>query len=591
MTFKFQVPKPQVHRAVPGETWTQRLLILACVSLLAACRSDGTAVKPTDAVTVATVTMEIYAIRKRTDATEAQVRRLFGRADQPMLKALEPFGYYQATIDKALTRDNQRWRAKFEVSLGKRTQITDIQFRIDGPASEDSKITAGVQKIAIQPGEALQHQRYEQFKSDVQRMLLERGYLDAEMAQHRVEVQRAKATAQVKLTFNSGVRYAYAVANFQGAQFSDEFMQRYINFKPGELYTQKKLLDLQQRLLATDYFSTVEIAPETDDAKDGQVPISIAFSPAKRLAYTYGVNYGTDSGFGVRAGVERRWVNARGHKYRVGVEASQRLTVGVMNYDIPLMDKARTTFGVNLSYRDETTDIARTRAKKLGLSWTRERKGWTQTLASQWLSGDFDVGGTRNRSTLLYPELIFYKRVADDLLYPREGYSVTLNARAGSKALLSDTNFANLATELQYIRPAGDQARLIFRGTAGALWTDDFDLLPPEIRFFAGGDRSVRGYRYQALGPLNNQGRVRGGKYLATLSSEYEYALSTSYAIAGFADVGNAFDAPGNADLQKALGFGLRWYSPVGVVRLDVGYALDRAGSPARLHLVIGPDL
>ena len=115
-------------------------------------------------------------------------------------------------------------------------------------------------------------------------------------------------------------------------------------------------------------------------------------------------------------------------------------------------------------------------------------------------------------------------------------------------------------------------------------------LLPPELRFFAGGDRSLRGYGYQELGPVNDAGLVSGGKYLAVISGEYEYALNETWAVAGFADVGNAFDAQ-NSDLKTGIGAGLRWRSPVGVVRIDVAAAIDEVGTPLRLHLIIGPDL
>jgi translocation and assembly module TamA len=124
----------------------------------------------------------------------------------------------------------------------------------------------------------------------------------------------------------------------------------------------------------------------------------------------------------------------------------------------------------------------------------------------------------------------------------------------------------------------------------GALWTSDFERMPPQLRFFAGGDRSLRGYGYQELGPANALGQVGGGRYLAVGSFEYERHLVGDFGLAGFVDAGNAFNA-GDADLAAGVGVGLRWRSPVGLVRVDLAVPVAGDGSGLRLHLLIGPEL
>ncbi len=534
--------------------------------------------------------IELRGLKRKESASEAQIRRLYRRAPKQIALALEPFGYYQPTITPTLGFENGKFLANFAVDLGERTIIKSVSFKLDGPAELDLTVNKAWKKNALKPGQPLDHTLYEAAKSEVQHVLLQRGYLDAELVEHRVEVSRTNATAEIFLSWKSGVRYALGETKFTGGQFSPEFLARYVNYDPGDLYTQTRLLTLQRRLVDADYFSVVEVYPETDAAKDGTVPIHVDLVPAKRSIYTYGVSLGTDSGAGVKGSLERRWVNNFGHKFRSGAEISQRLKTLAANYEIPLADKSRTTYGLNLSYLDQQTDTSRSKLTKIGLARTRDWKGWVQTFAVQWLSGNFEIGGEQASSTLLYPELILYKREADDLVYPREGYSATINARAGAKGVLSDTSFVNASIDARYIHALSDNQRILTRGIFGALYAQDFSAMPPELRFFAGGDRSIRGYNYQELGPLNAAGKVRGGKYLAVLSGEYEYAFSENWAVAGFADVGNAFDA-GNADVKKTVGTGIRWRSPVGIVRVDFAFALDDDNSPLKLHLIIGPDL
>ena len=110
------------------------------------------------------------------------------------------------------------------------------------------------------------------------------------------------------------------------------------------------------------------------------------------------------------------------------------------------------------------------------------------------------------------------------------------------------------------------------------------------IRFFAGGTQSVRGYAYEELGPTNENGDVVGGKFLLTGSIEFEHYFDDSWGAAVFLDAGDAFDSFDD-DLEKGAGFGLRWKSPVGPVRIDLANAISTDDQDWRLHVSIGPDL
>jgi translocation and assembly module TamA len=144
------------------------------------------------------------------------------------------------------------------------------------------------------------------------------------------------------------------------------------------------------------------------------------------------------------------------------------------------------------------------------------------------------------------------------------------------------------------IRQFWQPGRIIARGDFGYTAVDllhgEFNDLPPSIRFFAGGDRSVRGYDYHVLGPTNAQNLVIGGKNLLVGSLEYEHRLLEKWSVATFYDVGNAFN-DFSEPIKHSVGIGLRWQSPVGLIRVDVATALKEEGNPIRLHVMVGPDL
>jgi translocation and assembly module TamA len=162
--------------------------------------------------------------------------------------------------------------------------------------------------------------------------------------------------------------------------------------------------------------------------------------------------------------------------------------------------------------------------------------------------------------------------------------------RFGFEQLLSDTTFAQIRAEGKWLRKVGDKGRVIVRSALGAMIVDNFDALPPELRFFAGGDRSIRGFDYQQIGETNASGGVIGGEYLIAGSGEYEHFFLQNWGAAVFVDGGDAFKS--SFDLNVGAGIGLRWKSPIGMVRVDVARpVVSDLGDDWRIHLIIGPDL
>jgi translocation and assembly module TamA len=144
--------------------------------------------------------------------------------------------------------------------------------------------------------------------------------------------------------------------------------------------------------------------------------------------------------------------------------------------------------------------------------------------------------------------------------------------------------------ETKWAFPLGEANRLLARADLGFTLKEDFEELPASVRYFAGGDNSVRGYGFETLGPTNEEGDVIGGSYLATFSVEFDRLISKKWSVAAFVDTGNAFDSL-DFDFKTGVGLGLRWYSPLGPIRLDVAHPLDDPDRDYRLHITLGPDL
>jgi translocation and assembly module TamA len=535
---------------------------------------------------------------RRRVLTETRLSWLLRQAPDEARRALEPFGYYDPKIDPQVRRDGDAIDVIVVVDPGQPVLVATHAIELLGPAHEDSALMRRLQRFRPRIGRPFHHGQYEDSKAAMDRALAGLGYFDAEQTAHRVTVNRAAHSADIELAWTSGERYAFGAATFAGHQFRPGLLENLVPWHPGEPYDQAKLLALHASLTELDYFAAVDIRaePESADA-ERRVPVQVALTPGKRDVYSAGVRYGTDTGLGVAGGFERRWVNDRGHKLRAAAGIAQRRTDVSAQYRIPAFAWIDGWYTAGVSLRQEEIDGVDSELFEAIGSRSGRLGDWTLTAALNFRRERFEdptQDFTQRYSTLVFPSLLAQWSEADDLLYPRNARGLTVELRGGHTAIGSDIDFLQLRAEGRWIRPFGRRNRLLLRAEAGTTMSDDFAMFPPSLRFYAGGDLSVRGYGYKEIGEhvIDPDGErfVFGGKHLLVASAEFERMFNRTWGAAAFIDAGDAFDNGFQA--QAGVGVGLRWHSPVGPVRLDVahGFGAD-AQQSVRLHLNIGPDL
>ncbi len=193
----------------------------------------------------------------------------------------------------------------------------------------------------------------------------------------------------------------------------------------------------------------------------------------------------------------------------------------------------------------------------------------------------------------MLPGITWSRIEADNIIVPSHGWRVLFDIRGTHRNLSSTASFAQARIQGEWITSFGEQLRLLTRFDAGYSNVDEASTLPLSQRFFAGGDQSVRGYAYNELAPADADGNIIGGKHLLVGSVELERRFKgewSNWGLAAFYDTGTAMNEWG-APLHSGAGIGLRWKSPVGMVRVDVARPLDNDAAGWRLHLSIGPDL
>ncbi|MBO9718122.1 MAG: outer membrane protein assembly factor [Pseudoxanthomonas sp.] len=533
---------------------------------------------------------------------ESRLEFLLLNAEREARRALEPFGYYSPTITVDSPRDAQdRIVVTITIDKGEPVRVRDSNVSILGPGGEDRYLANDLAAFRPRVGEPLDHAVYEASRDGITRRLAERGYFDADFMKREVRVTRADFAADIDLVWDSGFRYDMGPTTFHQDFFRPGLLEQLLTWEEGSYFHQGKLDRLRQSLVKLDYFSAIDIRPLPDQAGDDlRVPIDVTLALAKQSVYTAGLSYGSESGMGVRFGMERRYVNDRGHKLVTDLDYAQNRKNLLVQYRIPAFAWLDGWYTAAFSAYDEQTDYIDFRNVRLIGSRSGElTERWTATasiiaLRERW-SYDMDTDtGQRlyTYSTLLYPELLGTYIGVDNRLFPRHGLAMNLSLRSGAEGAGSDTNFVQGWAQATWFQGVGPADRLILRGEAGATWTSDLVSMPPSLRFFAGGDRSIRGYAWREVGPRTPppDNFAMGARYVLTGSAEYEHYFNAGpWGMAGFVDAGDAFDD--EFDPHVGIGVGARWRSPIGGVRIDIAHGLNDPDSNFQIYLSLGANL
>jgi translocation and assembly module TamA len=522
--------------------------------------------------------------------TDDWLEVLHGRAPEEIRESLQALGYYRAQVRGELRKDGPLKLASYRIDLGPALRVTKLNISVTGEGAADPEFEQVLRKLPLKRGAPLHHGRYEASKSQLERLATARGYLDARWTRHEALVDLGTYQASVFLNLNTGRRYRFGNVEFPEGNIKRSVLAKSVPWKRGEPYSAAKLLDLQNKLRDTNYFTQVEVAPRREAHKDGEIPIAVRLTPNKKLRYSVGLGFGTDTGPRLALALDNRYTNRRGNRLSLDARISPVLSRGIFEYSIPYAGPRKARISVTGSLVQENTDTAKSRALQLGVSQISTVWGWQQTLSLRYLFEDFKIADEQRQVSLLIPGIGWWRSEADDTLYPRRGYRVSLDFSGAFEGFVSDTSFVQGRALGKLIRPVGKRDRLLLRAELGATSTPDFDLLPASLRFFAGGDNSIRGFGFKNLGPTNARGLVIGGRYLAVGSVEYEHRVRDKWAVAVFSDFGNAFN-DFNDKLHYSIGTGIRWRSPVGPVRLDIATGISEDDTPVRLHLTLGPEL
>ncbi|MEH6584020.1 MAG: BamA/TamA family outer membrane protein [Halioglobus sp.] len=584
--------------------------------------------------------MEIVRRSSDKDLTGDKIINMHARTAREIRRALQPFGYYRPTIKADLTppeKPGDSWQATYIVDAGEPVPVTTLDLRFVGPGASNEKLLALTDTLALRKDASLDHRHYESAKRGLLSGTHERGYLDAEFLEHRVEVDIEAYTATITLLIETGPRYVFGSIDLQQEKFSNDYLARYLIIQPGNTFKHSELSRQRNLLSASGHFSEVIIEPgEPTRGENPQIPVVIRMEPFLANRYRGRAGWGTDTGFGFGLDWTRRYLGKRGHHFNVGgavAEERERLA-GDISYTIPINPLSKEAFELglrheskDLNYKDVDLDeggdtrIATNLASFLwrlpvsnvgnfglstsaGVSLVAESYDIFEVLFGNLPGSSQDAIiesiGAEAYETLapdfeaVVPGIGFKLWRSNDPLYIRRGDYLNLELLGANESIGSNINFWQARLSSWNIWPVAEQGRFLVRSNLG--YTDaesrtvlgiNFNQMPEYYEFRAGGARSVRGYGWETLFPSD---AITGGKHLIVASVEYEHAVIPDWSVAVFLDGGNAFNKFDDFEAKLGTGIGVRWRSPVGLARIDLGFPLDDADDAFQIYITVGPE-
>jgi len=546
---------------------------------------------------------------ERCNASQRRLNRLVPAIRRDVERAAQALGFYQLSQQVRFTASGPHsnadaasspvidcWQLSVTVQVGEPVRIGNVQVVLADPALE-VLFNPVMENLPLRRGDQLNHSTYERVKAQLSGHAIENGFFQARFTRSELAIDLPLNQASIMLEFDPGERYRFGQITINTPDaLSEAFVSRFLTFTPGTVYSSDALIQQRQNFNDSQYFSRVGVTPQLTDTADYAVPVLIDLGMRPRKAYSAGAGINTDTGPRLRLSYEDRYFNRSGHRLSSDITVSPMQQEPSLTYIIPLSDPVNDSLRLSGGFQRQESESYITNTFRIGASY-RSLVGsdWIQNIFLNLERERAELTNVSQRSLLnartnsLITGINWSRTRSDDPIYPTRGWRLFAQASGAHDDLLSDITFAQLYGSAKLVQRYGP-GRLLLRAEAATTIADELLELPVSVRFFTGGDTTVRGYQFGELGATNSEGEVVGGKHMLVGSIEYDMRVRGNWFVAAFLDAGNSFRNFDDMRLKQSAGLGMRWLSPIGPIRVDVARSLERNGG-YRLHITMGPDL
>ncbi|MDD6088018.1 MAG: BamA/TamA family outer membrane protein [Desulfovibrionaceae bacterium] len=537
-------------------------------------------------------------------------------------RILRSKGYYDGTVScdinwqampvdihLSLSEGQQYVIGKTLVLCGDGNQSGDISQKMMADRLQDAEkmhlvpIPCTLDPFGARKGDPAEAERLLNASVNLEETLKQSGYPFAAVKSEKYRLYRSSKTVGATLYVDTGPLLRMGSVRVRGEQKSSEVSETYLNhliaWHYGQYWDENRIHAYQTELMQTGLFSSIHTEAQKDAAvKDGDiVPVLLTVRDAPFQSIGGGMSFSTDNGLGINGKWEHRNLFGSGETFRISAPIMEKKQALITSFRKPAFLRRDQTFTAeaetfNESYAAYSQSAAYAVAgieRRLHGDW----KGWAISGRISAEGGRIDDGIVRENYALLGLPLELRYDSTDSLLNPSKGmrtvFSVTPYTGRYRKAL----TFARMRADISGYFPVFENLTAAAKISFGSLTEDNAYNIPASFRFYSGGGSSVRGYKYQGIGPRDNNGDPAGGLSLTEVNCELRYRISESLSLVPFIDGGMVYEdsvPKFGKDLLWGAGMGIRYHTPIGPVRMDVAVPLQdhRHHKAVQLYFSIG---
>lgn len=590
--------------------------------------------------------VESFEVKGATRLSSRRLLRIVEDVEREAALAVRPFGYYRAQVSSELVETGESgWRLDVRIDRGPPMTIASSNVEIRGAGAELPELRAWKEDWPLKRGKRLDHRTWEAQKRGALDITEAHGYLTASFVEHRIEADLERNEATTTLVLDTGARAVMGSVEFEQDAVRPGILENLPRFEEGQPYDAWLLEKFRVDLWRAGYFEDVEIVEERRlEETPPRVNLVVRVRMRKRNTYQGSIGFGTDTGVRAQVLWRRHLLSSRGDNLEMGLGWQQKNNEFSFrsSYKLPRRTRDREFWTADLVLRRENQDLrvrpaddeadfiklangdATDYSVKAGRLIVRDLASGYQQLFENWYA-QFVLEDNAFRPIepaepgalppISEQAIERFDQVDSSLAlginwdwpvirgsaFQTAGHHERAWIFTANEAWGSGKDFSQAYVSSSWHRLIGERFKLLLRGEVGYSEADVENLqlefedqvldvsvtrLPNLYRFKAGGSRSVRGYAFESL---SDNGL--GSNHIVTASAEMEMNFRRDWSVAAFFDIGNAFNSWSDVDLKSGAGVGLRWYSIVGAIRLDVAQALDYSGEPWRIHFTIGTPL
>jgi len=518
-------------------------------------------------------------------------------------------GYYDAIVEQRIDTVADSATVEIRVDAGPRYVISEVVVRLIGTNLDEAPLAAEIARARGSTGGPARAEDVLAMGGALVTGAVARGYPLARLAEQRYIVDHASDSLRVEMALDTGPAATFGAITYQGLAHVDAlYVRNRLPWKDGDPYDPAKVERGRREMNATGLFSQVRIEHDGRVEADGSLPIRVTVEEGKFRTVSLGVRYDSTLGAGGGAAWEHRNVLGGGERFRVSGDVAESGYAAGVVWSEPDFLRPGYTLSYSGGYKTEETtayDIQRAYTAvglEVPVGDTIVTTGgvtleWTpvETKAREATSGERDQDET---FLLLGFPVTFLRSTAGSLLEPTRGtrleLSVTPYTEISGKDLAFVVTRATPSFYVPFDPPLLRRSVLATRLSLGTIDGAKRDQVPADKRFYAGGGGSIRGYEYQRVGPLDDEDEPLGGRSLFEVGTELRLRITESFGIVGFFEGGNVYNSiyPDFDDVIRwGTGGGLRYYSPVGPFRIDIGTPVngrDGIDDPVQFYISLG---